>query len=276
MSGAPAIHARDAGSETTVALLAAGSEPRRALRMHPTMGARSAVRLMIGIPEVETKVGDRVERKQKYPTQTMVLETDVAEVEHDGDYRYVLSWSDVRVEESPDLSRDFQAQMARRYAELAGTKGTVRASSRGFEIENSLEPNPEPGTPLSAARNVRQALRQLAVPLPDEPVGVGARWSANTTLNTDLVELRQAANYELEALDGDHCRIRASFEQTSSKPPTSNVPSTKATGSGRIVLDLTHPVPDAATVDWIAVTEYTNDQMASITTMKMTTKLSAP
>jgi hypothetical protein len=133
-----------------------------------------------------------------------------------------------------------------------------RGKARDFQIE------PVKGAealPPELAQHLRQTLDQLAVPwLPQEAIGVGARWVINQEV--DLFGMRMAAHnvYELKALDGD--RMDLAFRGTvTAKGDALALPGMPAdarvsgvmlsgTATGTMTVDLTRVVPVSSKMEF--------------------------
>lgn len=113
-----------------------------------------------------------------------------------------------------DLSDAEAAALDERLGRVEGLRGTGTLTADGrFE---DLTYTPPPGGDAGAEEDARQAaeqVRSLSVPLPTEPVGVGARWRVITTTESGDVEVRQEATYRLTAADGPVIRYTADLVQ---------------------------------------------------------------
>jgi len=75
---------------------------------------------------------------------------------------------------------------------------------------------PASGKGLAAMQDIRVALEQTANPLPEEPVGVGAKWEVATVVDMGLV-LRGKTTFELLSLKGARGKVHFVIEQRSDK-----------------------------------------------------------
>jgi hypothetical protein len=75
---------------------------------------------------------------------------------------------------------------------------------------------PASGKGLAAMQDIRVALEQTANPLPEEPVGVGAKWEFVTVVDMGLV-LRGKTTFELLTLKGGRGKVHFAIEQRSDK-----------------------------------------------------------
>jgi hypothetical protein len=101
---------------------------------------------------------------------------------------------------------------------------------------------------------IRQAFAQMAVPFPDGPVGVGARWTVQSGFELQDMKLQQAATYELVELKGDTGRAKVRLthqagagaikERRLPAGMTAEILGVKGHGEGEVSFDLTRSVPE--------------------------------
>jgi hypothetical protein len=188
-----------------VVLRAEGDAPRRALRYRPAAGAE--------VPLVLTLVsaGQRRGPEPRALRATLVVSGRLAALERRADAAWRVRWTydDVRVErEGPDVPDDGAALAALRGK---GVEGTV--TDRGL-ANLDLAALPEAA---ALERTVRENLRMLsghlAVPLPEAPVGIGARWVATSSVQRFGIEIAQGTTYQLASLDERGAVVRVSVAE---------------------------------------------------------------
>src|SRR5690606_16066778 len=86
---------------------------------------------------------------------------------------------------------------------LVGAAAVVSIDERGFQHELSLGLPGGLGPELTQFMEAaRIALGDLALPLPDEAIGVGAKWQVERTLDQGGVAVKEKTYYELIAAEG--------------------------------------------------------------------------
>ena len=103
---------------------------------------------------------------------------------------------------------------------------------------------------------VRQTLRDVAAPLPDEEVGVDARWRKLSQLDSREARITQTETFRLLELEQDRGTLDDFLAQTAPPqplrapgvPPGANahMDSLLASGEAKIHFDLTRLVPQSA------------------------------
>jgi len=99
------------------------------------------------------------------------------------------------------------------------------------------------------------SMRQLTAPLPEEAVGVGAKWQTKYRIKQNGMEVQQTADNELVAIKGNVAKVRTQLTQTADRQPMSppGLPAgatveliqLKSTGSGDSEVDLTKLMPQS-------------------------------
>ena len=102
---------------------------------------------------------------------------------------------------------------------------------------------------------LEQSIEQLSCPLPEEAVGIGAKWRVKTRLVTTFA-LDQEAEYELVELVGDRGVLKITVRQSAKDQvmklpngPEARLVRLKSEGGGEMRFDLTRPMPESAKVE---------------------------
>jgi hypothetical protein len=145
--------------------------------------------------------------------------------------------------------------MKKSLASLAAIRGHVAMTSRGVVKEASLELGP--GMDQGAEQmiqSMRQSMEQTSVPLPEEPVGVGARWKMLQRVQGGGVTVYQVAEFKVMRFEGTVATLAVVLEQFAPRQPMAlaaaaaagaraELTSMQGHGEGHIAVDLTSPVP---------------------------------
>jgi hypothetical protein len=149
-----------------------------------------------------------------------------------------------------------QSKLQTELEKSAGLSGWAIVTSRGLtkQAEFNAPPNAS-GEVRQMLQSLQQGVRQLATPLPQEAVGVGASWETVSSMTTDQVRLTQTTTYKLTSLAGDKGGIDLTMSQAAPSqamhpagvPPEVKVvlESLASTGTGSMKFDLAHLVPSS-------------------------------
>ncbi len=242
-----------ASSSSPVKLLSAGAEPRRVLRLQPQPGQLQTTTTTLKM-DMDMGLG----QPMNMPAIIMPMEVTVKNVSADGDITYEIVIGDVSVAVDPDALPQVAEAMKASLGGVKGLSGTATMSHRGFSKDSDSM------LPSDADPQMRQALSQLqetwsniAAQLPEEAVGVGAKWEVRQPLKSQGMTVNQTATYELLSLDGDRLSTAITMTQSASNQkiqnpamPQMKLDVTKLTGSGRgnMTLDLGQVMPLTASL----------------------------
>jgi hypothetical protein len=248
---APAIRAAQTPVYAPVVkLLSPGKDPKKPMRMTAKVGLRQTgvMRIKMGIEQT------RGENKVRgiLPEIRITMDLNVTNVSADGDIRYEFKINKAEVLEDAQVDKKDalvpKAALAEMLAEMRSMKGHVIVSSRGFTKEADLVIPPkmmDPETNQFMEEINKQLSSQMGLPLPEEAVGVGAKWLTTTTVKEEGMVLKQSITSELRSLSGDAAKVSLTIKQTGSAV---GLKSATSSGNGEMNLDLGRLIPSLATV----------------------------
>jgi hypothetical protein len=244
------VAAVPAPAETTrpgvqVKLLDAGAAPRGLLRLRPVTTPQSVV---LTFSTEETQSGISSLHIGPLVIQT-VVSLAPSSTATNGTIRMPYTYGAFRLLDSSAGSPQELMALRDALSTFQGFGGQLELSPTGAVISNSFSIPPPVN---SQVRNLLQQLSgqsdQLGVPLPSQPVGIGARWRATTHLFVSGISLTQTYEYTLRSRDGTRLTIDARYTQTAASqraslpntPPgmTVSIAAYRITGSGSTVADL--------------------------------------
>jgi hypothetical protein len=240
-----------------IKVLQPGAEPRSVWRLHVQPGDKQSVTMTLKMG-MEMKMGE-MQTPMKLPAMNMNMDVAVESVAADGEITYRVTLGDTTVTEEPGTPPQMAAALK---AALSGTKGiswsfklTNRGVSQGNEMSLPAGANPQ----LSQAmERMKQSWANATVPLPEEAIGLGARWEARTQGKSQGVTVDQTATYELVSAEGEVLKLKSTATQhaANQKIESPSMPGVKVdltkmngSGSGETTLNLAHVVPQKATMD---------------------------
>lgn len=196
-------------------LLAPGKAPRQALRY----GAEAGERLLGVAVRVDTR---EFTGKSWTPWGTLPeIRYGLALGREAGQAALAVRGLDVEIGQpaaaAPDVATyvtRVTEEMAGRYrSQVQGRRASATIDARGrIELVEPTAGEPAPGA--HTRREMLQILAESVVPLPEEPVGVGARWQVTMLLGRGAAMVNQVATYELLGIDKSGAwRIRATLAQ---------------------------------------------------------------
>jgi hypothetical protein len=221
-----------------VKLLEAGAEPRKVLRLHPTSDDKQTLILTVKSTKADLKV---------------TLDATVKQVAGDGTITYALVLSDLDPGAKPGVPAEAAEAMKGVLNSLKGVSGTGTVSSQGIcaaiKVQSGSGSNPFAGLIMDQLRDL---LRQLVVPLPEEAVGPGAKWEVKGPIKSQDLTIDNTSTCELVSLEGERAVIEDTTVQSASNQKIQNplVPGMKtdltrmtAKGTSKRTVDLAHVLP---------------------------------
>lgn len=199
---------------TEVELLDPGEGERVALRLTSEVGQREQMRLE-QVMTMQIQVGAQQAPRVEMPPIRMDMEMETTHVGDDGAMRHASRITNLEVlGEGPLVPR-----LEQDLGPLRDMTGWDVVDARGRMVAGEYE---LPGSASPELRNSLQrtqdALRQLMPPLPEEPVGVGARWQAVSDIRSQIA-FRQVSTYTLESMEGKRIVLTVQTEQTGDPQP---------------------------------------------------------
>ncbi len=247
------------GEPPKIEILEPGAEPRRELRFDPDAGRSVKMEMEMGMT-MGMKMG--VQQTPPVTTPPMVASglLEVVEKRPNGEVATRLTLGAFEVLDDDGVDPRLVANLRTQMAGFSGMKSETTIDASGAVVAGFLE------IPTGLPDNVRQTMRsmgesagRLAVPLPSEPVGVGASWVATTVIENMGMKLVQRATYTLDALAGDTVSLSVQIEQEMAPgdfappglPPGTQVDVEKmeSTGKGKIEMNMREPMPRISTMD---------------------------
>jgi hypothetical protein len=218
-------------STSPVKLLEPGAEPRKVLRFHPKPGDKQALAMTMKMA-MTTKIGEMEPPAMKLPAIKLTLETTVKEVGENGDITYEMVISDTGISDEPGVTPELAEAMKSAFVGFKGLSGSGTSSSRGvskgLEFKAPADSNPQ-----------KEIYTQLAVPMPEEAIGPGAKWEVKMPIKTQGMTIDQTANYEVASLEGESLTTKSVIVQQAANQKIQNpampgmkVDLTKMTGKG--------------------------------------------
>jgi hypothetical protein len=227
-----------------VSLLDAGRPSRRALRYAWSVARKEQLTMDLRT-SVSTELGGAKQADVVLPAVHVAIAIDPERISTEGDldYRWQVVTADVPAGSGPPspVADGLRAEVAA----IAHLGGRARVSSRGLSLGVLVDPDSvvDAGVTGQMVEQVRETLRNVAAPLPDEPVGAGARWEKVTQMEARRTRIAQTETFTLVALDGDRGTLDDVLAQTAppqplqgaaGEAPAARLDSMLASGNSRI------------------------------------------
>jgi hypothetical protein len=250
-SGADAILKK--GEPRKVTLIAAGAEPRERLSYRVAPGDKQTVTLALELAMAMNPTGAQP-RLSKMPRTETTLEIVAEAPDADGAWPVQATVVDVTLTETDPAQSKSVAAARGLVSKIRGAKLKTKVSPQGghgaFTVEG-VEKNAELAQTVA---QLQQSIENFITPLPDRPVGVGARWAIvdRLTSTTDILQVRQVT---LKRRDGKSVELAVSIEQLAASDQLASggqnatVTSLESSGNASFILDLERVAPEQGASD---------------------------
>jgi len=197
-------------------VLDAGRGPRKELRLRFTEGAATTVALTLDL-DVTQRAGG-AEQGLDSPVVRETVRFTVGPTRGD-EATVSFAFTGATVDgEGTDLTAAELAELSTEIGRLVGLGGTGTISALGsftsfaYDLPDGLDPEV-----TAALEQAEQQLSALALPLPREPLGVGARWRTATRTELSGIVLDQVTTYEITELTDSGVAYTAASSQTAAR-----------------------------------------------------------
>lgn len=243
---------------TQLELLTPGAQPRQELRFTPKANTKQVMKMTMNM-DVATSLSGETMPKVKLPTSVMTMEVSVTQVDANGDIHTKFAYTDADIVADASLPPEMINSMRSSIKKMVGLSGTFISDNRG-QIKSSNFVLPEGSDPITKQllEQVSNSFGQFASPVPQEAVGIGAKWRVSHALKFNGINLNQNAIYELVSLKDNIASLNITMEQQANAqeitlpglPSNTNVSlkSLKSQGQGQITLPLDAVMPSSSMI----------------------------
>jgi hypothetical protein len=240
-----------------VTVLEAGAAPRDDLLLRPAAGTSEGIEIVTKTRMSMAGAAGKIPPTAVPPVvlkgRTIIDRSDGKEIA----FRHEVDAVEVR--DDPDAPAELVKTLREQLAAFEKYSAELRIDAKGGLVGGTVNmPAAAPGPVQQTITQMTESFGQIQVPLPREPIGVGAKWRAEVTIDQAGLKLQQTVDYELLARDGNVLTITAAIRQelvdASFTPPgmlgvEAKVTRFQSTGTGSMQLDLQHLVPTRSEIE---------------------------
>lgn len=262
-----------------ITVLEVGQDPH-VLRLQPVVGAREALQLTM---RMRVGNGGGTPMMVSPPVVTKILsEVDVV----DGTWiEGTVRFDSMTVEADPDSPAEAIERVRKLLEGFESFQARLQIDERGALGGGVVDvPQGLPEALQQTVNQIQESFGQLQMPLPEEAVGVGARWRAVSRIEQGGLNLKQTTEYHLVAVRGSRLELAVAIEQTVVEPtftPLGNpdvrgtVDEYRGQGHGTLELDLhrLNPVRSFSRLDIDSTMTLELDGQTTEQTMQMSIAL---
>ena len=224
--------------KSAVEVVAPGSEPRTQLRYQLRKGATSDVVFAL---DMDMTAGTR---DVKMPTLELAVTIRVEDVLADGTAALRFTYNAVEAKDRDGATVPARV-LSEQAAALTGAAVTGKLSPTGAFSEVALVATPKLAGALGdQVKQLTQSVEQVAMPLPAQPVGIGAVWKAKKIINQNGMTLVTTTTVSLTSRDGSKlgfttkASVEGANQTVMQNGVETNVSGLAGSGDGQGTLDL--------------------------------------
>jgi hypothetical protein len=202
----------------TVKLLDAGRTPRQKLRYAWRVDRKEQLAVDLRTATSTEIPGERP-AEIPLPPLHLVIAIDPKSVSAEGSLVYSWRVTSATVAESQDTPSQVADGMRAEVSVIEHLSGTAQVTAQGLAPDVGIDPGSaaDTGATGQMVEQVRQILRDLAAPFPEEEVGRGARWEKISQLASRDARITQTDTFSLLEIAGEKGTLDDVLAQTA--PP---------------------------------------------------------
>ncbi len=168
-----------------------------------------------------TEIAGAKQPEVPLPPVHIVVDIDPRSVTPAGDLRFAWHVSAATVTADAQMAAQLADGMRAEVSAIEHLAGTAAVTARGLSGGVSVDASStvDAGATGQMAEQIRQTLRDVAVPLPEEEVGRGARWQKTAQLDAKGSHLTQTDTYTLTELGSGGGAVDDVLAQTAPSQP---------------------------------------------------------
>lgn len=240
-----------------VTVLDPGAAPRDDLLLRPAAGTTEGIEIVTKTRMSMAGAAGKIPPTSVPPVvmkgRTIVERSDGKEIA----FRHEIDA--VKVRDDPEAPPGLVNTLREQLGAFDDYAAELRIDAKGGLLGGTVHmPAAAQGPVQQAITQMTESFGQIQVPLPREPVGVGAKWRAEVTIDQAGLKVQQTVDYSLTRRDGNALEIEATIRQelldATFTPPgllgvEAKVTRFQSTGTGTMQLDLQHLVPTRSEVE---------------------------
>lgn len=262
-----------------VELLNAGTAPRQQLRFKPVVKAEQTATMTMNI-DMAMSVSGQPMPQVKLPATVMTMQTVVTKIDANGDIHYQFSYTNADVVTTPTTPPKQLDIMRAQIKKMVGTKGSVVVDNRGrtktasFVFPKTLDANMK-----QQMEQMTNSLEQLSSPVPEQAVGIGAKWQVSSSPKIGGMNLAQTATYQLVSFQDNVAILSVDIEQHAKQQNftrpglPSGTLTLDAQGQGQLTQRLNQLMPIRSAVSINSNSEFNSKPAGRTEAMTIGTKL---
>lgn len=231
----------------------AGAQPRQPLALRLAAGSSAKI-AMVNRISLKITIDGQAAPTGVVPATRTVMEQRVDKVDADGTGHFSVTFLDASVVPTPGVDPAVVSATAASIASLKALRGSgvidVHGHVTGVTFDTSAVSDPALKATLES---MTSQIGNLSAPFPQEPVGVGARWTVKGSATITGLRMETTTRFTLRSRTGDRFELDQAQDAMAVPGPapfpnlpagaTASVTSFSLNNTGQISGDLTRNLP---------------------------------
>lgn len=195
-----------------IKLITAGSQPRRKLRLTPSVGQKETANMQVDVDmSMSTDGGEK--QLLPIPANSTKLNGAINKVEPNGDIHFDFSYSDIDVIAENNIPAATLRRMRNLMKQVEGFKGTTVVSNTGrTKKANLIIPANLDPVLKQMMEQLIDSMEQVSVQVPLEEVGIGASWKILYKIDLYGIDIQKTDTYKLVDIQNNVMTMNISSE----------------------------------------------------------------
>ncbi|NJM21695.1 MAG: hypothetical protein HC836_17470 [Richelia sp. RM2_1_2] len=261
-----------------------GTGKKEKLRFTPKVGTKQSINVTLS-KDTLMSIGDFKMPRAKLPAYIITLDSTVTKVEPNGDIYYDIAYSNVDIQGDAQTKPELIKVISKQIEQLENFTGSAVIDNQG------IVKNINYAIPAKVDVNIKflveqlsNSLQQLSSPVPQEAVGIGAKWQINSETDINGINLKQTTTYELVNIKDNVATLNVDLQQQEKSSQVIDYPglpldgiltlqSFKGSAKGKATIQLDKVMPVNSQLALVADSQYIGKNVNTLEETLMTSQL---
>jgi hypothetical protein len=162
---------------------------------------------------MQISMGAKASPKVVLPTMRMVMKITPTKVDADGTLSAHSDLTSIEVLTDSEIPKEMRAKLKKELEGLVGMKSTLVITSRGVVKDATVEvPANASPTAIETIESMKDSLRNVTQPFPEEAVGKGAKWDVSTVMAMKFT-FKQTTHFTLTKISAKDADLTTTLTQ---------------------------------------------------------------
>ena len=261
-----------------------GTGKKEKLRFTPKLGTKQTINVSLS-KDTLMSIGDFKMPRAKLPAYIITLDSTVTKVEPNGDIHYDIVYSNVDIQGDAETKPELIKVISKQIEQLENFTGSAVINSQGItkQIDYAIPAKVDVNIKF-LVEQLSNSLQQLSSPVPQEAVGIGAKWQINSETDINGINLKQTTTYELVNIKDNVATLNVDLQQQEKSSQVIDYPglpldgiltlqSFKGSAKGKATIQLDKVMPVSSQLALLADSQYIGKNVNTLEETPMTSQL---